>query len=207
MNNRVKNKLNLQNLHDEAYEIVGLIELAMHKGEISEQLREVLADKIERLASQVSANTPSQMEEGESTQVLDYSPEKDAKEKTADETEHESAEFEESGEGLEEYVEIIEEEEEETEKVSEILREKVILEKGSRQKVEKRGRPVFTLNDRFLFTRELFGGDRSAFDAALLQVVGMDSVEEMEDYFYHDLGWDEENEEVQKFLTILSTIF
>lgn len=71
----------------------------------------------------------------------------------------------------------------------------------------KKASRVFTLNDRFFFTRQLFGGKRNSFDHAMIALAGMDSYEEAEDYFIYQLGWDADNEDVKKFFAIVAGIF
>ena len=55
-------------------------------------------------------------------------------------------------------------------------------EKPRRGERHRRKKPVFSLNDRFLFIRELFGGDAKAFNVALNFLAEADSAEEAETY-------------------------
>lgn len=66
---------------------------------------------------------------------------------------------------------------------------------------------VFTLNDRFRFKRELFGGSDADFVDALHVAEAMSSKEEVEDYFYNDLCWDPDNQEVVDFMNIITARF
>lgn len=55
-------------------------------------------------------------------------------------------------------------------------------EKPRRGERHRRKKPVFSLNDRFLFIRELFGGDAKSFNVALNFLAEADSAEEAETY-------------------------
>ncbi len=67
--------------------------------------------------------------------------------------------------------------------------------------------PIFSVNDRFLFNRELFGGKMADFEEALTLVASMDSYEEAEEYFISERGFNPELPIVQDFLTIISNCF
>lgn len=64
-------------------------------------------------------------------------------------------------------------------------------------------RKAFSLNDRFRFQRELFGGNAREMDETLTRVEHMDNYNEAEDYFYSVLGWDGDNSEVAQFMNII----
>lgn len=66
---------------------------------------------------------------------------------------------------------------------------------------------AFTLNDRFRFKRELFGNSDNDFVDAINLVSAMQSLTEAEEYFYEDLGWDSESDEVQEFMSIIINHF
>ncbi|MDE6463088.1 MAG: hypothetical protein K2L16_00460 [Muribaculaceae bacterium] len=63
---------------------------------------------------------------------------------------------------------------------------------------------AFTINDRFRFCRELFGGDQEDFADTLSVLAEMPDYAEAEDYLFHDLMWDPSNPEVEAFMQILS---
>lgn len=65
----------------------------------------------------------------------------------------------------------------------------------------------FTLNDKFRFRRELFANSDAEMADALHVVNAMTSVGEIEDYFYNDLCWDPENEDVKDFMRIVTARF
>ncbi|MDE5664068.1 MAG: hypothetical protein K2I37_08560 [Muribaculaceae bacterium] len=67
--------------------------------------------------------------------------------------------------------------------------------------------PVFSINDRFLFSRELFGGNVADFESALKEVAGMECYEEAEEYFYTDWKFDSESPVVGEFLAVIAKFF
>ncbi len=71
----------------------------------------------------------------------------------------------------------------------------------------RRERPVLSVNDRFRFRRELFSNSDSDFNAALNAVATMDSYDEAEAYFLHQLDWNPEERVVEEFLEMLRRYF
>ena len=67
--------------------------------------------------------------------------------------------------------------------------------------------PVFSINDRFLYSRELFGGKVADFESALKDVAGMESYEEAEEYFYTEWNLDPESPIVHGFLEVIANYF
>ena len=59
---------------------------------------------------------------------------------------------------------------------------------------------AFTLNDKFRYRRELFHGSESEFDDTLAIISEMSSFGEAEEYFYEDLCWDPDNDDVKAFM-------
>ena len=66
---------------------------------------------------------------------------------------------------------------------------------------------VFSLNDRFLYSRELFEGNMKMFDSTLEFIEGIEDYSIIEDYFYSELDWDPENRDVAAFMEILRPHF
>ena len=66
---------------------------------------------------------------------------------------------------------------------------------------------AFSLNDRYRFRRELFSNSELDWNDALNMVASMSSYEEAEDYFYNDLGWDKNSEEVADFMNVIKNHF
>lgn len=64
-------------------------------------------------------------------------------------------------------------------------------------------RSAFSLNDRFLYSRELFDGDMKMFDSTLRQLEGIEDFSILEDYFYNELDWNPEDEYVKLFMETL----
>lgn len=67
--------------------------------------------------------------------------------------------------------------------------------------------PRFSLNDKYVFRRELFNFSDEEMSEALKVASEMTSAEEVEDYFYNDLCWDPENVTVRHFITIMTSRF
>ena len=68
-------------------------------------------------------------------------------------------------------------------------------------------RKMFTINDRYRFRRELFCNNEVDFVDNLNLVQAMSCYEDVEDYFYNDLQWDSENEDVVEFMSIIFKYF
>ncbi|MCM1152943.1 MAG: hypothetical protein NC328_04760 [Muribaculum sp.] len=66
---------------------------------------------------------------------------------------------------------------------------------------------LFTLNDRFLYSRELFGGNLKEFDKSMLALAGMDSYEEAEAYFTEEYDFDMDNPHVKSFLAVIAKMY
>ena len=58
----------------------------------------------------------------------------------------------------------------------------------------------FSLNDRFLYARELFDNNMKTFDSTLKSLEGVQDFSVIEDYFYNELDWDRENPTVKEFM-------
>lgn len=63
---------------------------------------------------------------------------------------------------------------------------------------------AFTLNDRFRFKRELFGGNDADFTDTLQLLSEMETYGEAEDYLMNDMMWDRDSDSVKDFLSILA---
>lgn len=68
-------------------------------------------------------------------------------------------------------------------------------------------RKLFNINDKFRFRRELFVNNADEFSRTLDIIMNMQSFEDAEDYFYNDLQWDPENDEVMAFMTKVQDFF
>lgn len=68
-------------------------------------------------------------------------------------------------------------------------------------------RKLFTLNDKFLFKRELFGNNDEEFNATLDVLSSMKDFEEAREYAFVDLGWDETDKRVREFMAIVENYY
>ena len=68
-------------------------------------------------------------------------------------------------------------------------------------------RKAFSINDHFRFRRELFSNSDTEMNDAINMVESMHSLEEAEEYFYDDLGWDKDVPEVADFMEIIRRHF
>lgn len=100
----------------------------------------------------------------------------------------------------------IEEETEANEKTSDDSGPLRLDEKLQRSR-SKDLKSAFSLNDTFRFRRELFGNSAAEMTDALHVVEAMHSFDEAEDYFYGDLGWDRESDDVKEFMAIIKNHF
>ena len=73
--------------------------------------------------------------------------------------------------------------------------------------LSKNLRKAFSLNDHFRFRRELFSNSEFDMNDALNLVEAMHSFDEAEEYFYDDMGWDRDNEDVADFMEIIRKHF
>lgn len=68
-------------------------------------------------------------------------------------------------------------------------------------------RRSMTLNDKFMFRRELFGGSAEEFNDTLDLISAMSSFDEAREYLFDDLAWDPETPAVKEFLNLVSNYF
>lgn len=68
-------------------------------------------------------------------------------------------------------------------------------------------RKAFSLNDRFRYKRELFGGDEEKMNKALSDLNELQTYEESISYLYTELKWNIENESVAEFINFLEKRF
>ena len=157
-------------------------------------------DVAEVTAEQVADGEYDNEQEPKVELVLDDEPtaEPDAEtSNVADETEDVEAEDNEDN---------IEEEPEANEKASDDSEPLRLDEKLQRSR-SKDLKSAFSLNDTFRFRRELFGNSAAEMTDAIHMVEAMHSFDEAEDYFYGDLGWDRESDDVKEFMAIIKNHF
>ena len=68
-------------------------------------------------------------------------------------------------------------------------------------------RKAFSLNDRFRFRRELFGGNEDKMNEAITDLNDIHSYEESVTYLNNELKWNIEDEAVADFLKLLEKRF
>ncbi|MGL4994330.1 MAG: hypothetical protein ACRC6R_09475 [Bacteroidales bacterium] len=68
-------------------------------------------------------------------------------------------------------------------------------------------RELISLNDRFLFLRELFGGNSMLMDQTLDQINSMNSFEECSEMLTNIFDWDTESESTKYFFTLITQRF
>lgn len=68
-------------------------------------------------------------------------------------------------------------------------------------------RKLLTLNDKFMFRRELFDNNDEEFNATIDLLSAMHSLDEVEEYLYYDLAWDRENPTVVLFQEFVARAF
>ena len=68
-------------------------------------------------------------------------------------------------------------------------------------------RKMFTLNDKFLFKRELFNNSDVEFNDTLALIASMHSLDEAQEYLFEDLQWDEESAPVRDFMSVINSFF
>lgn len=67
-------------------------------------------------------------------------------------------------------------------------------------------RKSLTINDKFLFTRELFNGSEGEFNDTIQLIGSMHSLGEVREYLLDDLQWDIENPTVKDFMTLVENL-
>ncbi len=68
-------------------------------------------------------------------------------------------------------------------------------------------RKAFTLNDKFLFRREIFNGNEQEFNDTINLIESMSSLSEAQEYLFEDLQLDRENDAVNEFMGIITNYF
>lgn len=76
-----------------------------------------------------------------------------------------------------------------------------------KNETDPKPRPVFSLNDRYLFTRTLFHNSVTEFEDCLRMISQMENFDEAEDYFIHELEWNPEDSSVSLFMEMIQRYF
>lgn len=142
----------------------------------------------------------------EDDEITDHSPEEEAE--RAEETEEEEREdrgaeirreAEEAARQAEMKLEAERQAREAERQAREPMRLDEVLTKREFSDLDK----AITLNDRFRFTRELFGGSDSLYRQTIATLKSIPTLEEAREYLLFDLGFDAQNENVADFLEII----
>lgn len=210
MNKIDNNSLELLNL---AYEIEGLLLLQINRGdETTDEMRSLLRSKAEELARRLQPDS-----EGESHITLpdeeeyndDFVDETTVAETGSEEAHHISGQSVapepqpaplpySDAQSIAESAQL-----EETEDAEPSM---TLDEKLSRQRAQNIFK-AFTLNDKFRFRRELFRNSQDEFDETLNVIATMSDFDEAEEYFYNDLCWDPDSDDVKEFMAIVRRHF
>ena len=78
---------------------------------------------------------------------------------------------------------------------------------GDKEILGDKEKPAFCLNDRFRFRRALFGGSDTEFSGVMDYIATLTGFEEAEEYFYGELGFEPDNEDVVDFMEIIKNYF
>ena len=66
---------------------------------------------------------------------------------------------------------------------------------------------AFSINDRFLFLRELFDGDEQRFNEAIAHIQHMNNINQVHNFMTDILEWDPSNDVVKEFSRIVGTCY
>lgn len=94
--------------------------------------------------------------------------------------------------------------EEENEEIEEDEKNKNFIHEGKERRDLKK---LFTISDKYRFTRELFGNSPIEYKTNLDLVMSMQNYAEAEEYFFGDLQWDRESEDANDFMAIIFKYF
>lgn len=196
-------KTKIKEALDCAYELEALMEMAANREPLPERIADLISDR----STELKALIDSALGKNQTSGKEQYNEEVT----TADnERIYESAIEEEEADSLTEEEEVPEEEEVQYEDEEETVPEEddEPQDKKDFPKSERKDlRHYFSINDKFRFRRELFSNSQQEFIDAINLVEAMHGYDEAEEYFYDDLNWDRESEEVQQFMDILSEYF
>jgi hypothetical protein len=184
----------LKDILDLVYEIEGLTELALKRDNPPKAIGVLIKTKTQQLSELVAAldGAETDNEEAEDKITVSQSGETcgDVADEEADEYEYDMNSEDEFYKGDNTYPED---------------NNRVNFPKTTQGKVDLKS--LFSINDKFRFRRELFSNSGNEFSDALHLVATMESMEEAEDYFYNDLQWDPDSEDVMDFMSKIAQYF
>lgn len=217
----------LEELLDKVYELEGLVQLAISRsGDAPERICELIRAKGEAVATAIASAFPADSRVGEESvpQSDGITPEPDGLASYSleeDDESEETPEIREAESAEEDQLSLAAETEEEEAAEADVTTESVEASETvdyqasptdpakavSESSRGKHLRQLFSINDRFRFARELFGGSTRTFDDTLAFLDSALDYNEVEDYFIVEQDWDSDNASVKEFLEILERGF
>lgn len=181
-----------------ARELEDLLKVAEREGNVSPGHARAIADRIDYLAGEAS----------EWTAYRDDAPEYDGEtgfyaEELPDEN-YKTEPRRDAGSEICPAEDQPAEDDEETEAVEPNEPEGVAAEAPVRERSLK---SMISINDRYIYLRNLFGGSTADLEASLTIAEHASGLPEAEDYFYNDLQWDAESDDVKAFLSMLERYY
>lgn len=199
------NKEKYRKILEKAYELEGLLLLAVQKERKPENIDWLIRQKFESLAAEFQPSSDPlsdippfdvfnkfQKKEdhfGDTFYALDDDEEEETENETPDSHEEEAEKSNEVA----------------VDESPAVTKEEQCKKAAVSSRVKRR--PLFSINDRFLFSKELFGNDIAAFDKEMEVILAFPSFREAEKYLLEERKMDPENETVSRFLLILEESF
>lgn len=223
----------METLLDRVYELEGLLHLALSREDCPARLQEIIRLKGRRIAEVIASDGEVTDEKPEevAAEIPDAGPMLEEEDEMADAWNKAGAVTEEVTEGYtcqtseevtdeatedvaDETPEEVAEEVPEAEPMIEVEEEmaEALEEEENMAPVEKQRvghlKSKFSLNDRFRFSRELFGGDTRRFDAVVDHLNDSEGFDEARDYLVSSLGWDiEADDAAAEFIEIIRLFY
>lgn len=181
-------KSNLKELLDKIYELEGLVHLALKRDEDSDDFIRLISKKGKEvgLLCQTIINDDSLELKEQSFEVTNF----DLKEYSLDDDIEKEV-------GSPILAEIFDKIEDETSSQDFI--------KPSPE--QKKGKLIFSINERFRFRRELFDNSDADFNNTMALVASMENYDEAEDYFINEEGFEPSDPIVKEFLDVIKRYY
>lgn len=188
----------LKELLDLTYELEALLSLALTREGVPSRLYELIAAKAAAISA--AAGLDCGMPDSEDPQEDAVSDSYSLEEPEVSPEPPMAAEIEES-------------EREEAVDLAGIAVEKAVKAERAESVIHASGkvgdalRKRFSLNDKFRFRRELFGGSDADFSEALDNIAAFDNLSDAEDYLYSQLRMDPDDDNVKSLVEVISGYF
>ena len=189
----------LSDMLDLTYELEGLLHIGVTRSEVPQRLNQLIVAKLNAIVALAdNPATPEELANDDNAHSLSEDSEPSVPETVG----------EDDSDDVQEEDDVVQEEDLEREAAPDPVSHSAgdHSENDSREVRSERGR-LFSINDRFFYARELFGGELNNFDAAINEVITFDSYEEAEEYFISEWGFDPESPTAIKFLGVISHLF